>query len=262
MNPMLEIRHLRLELDRHPVLNDVSLTVERGARLAVVGPNGAGKTSLLKCLTGIHPGWRGRIAVDGVDVRGFSNRERARKIAYVPQPGGRLSPYTVRETILMSRYPHLSHFGTQKPRDHELVRDLLARTGLGPLADRPLATLSGGERQKAHLAAALAQEAPILLLDEPTTFLDPRHAFEIRSLLQRINREDGVTIVEVSHDLNTAVLDSDRIFALREGATAFFGPAEKFLDQDVLGAIYGRSFLLAEHPVTGGTVLVPEPCGR
>lgn len=262
MNPAVETRHLRLDLDGTPILRDVSVAVPAGSRLAVVGPNGAGKTSLLKCLCGIHRGWRGRISLDGVDVRGFSQRERARRIAYVPQPGGRLSPYTVRELIIMSRYPHLSHFGTQKSTDHELVRDLLARTGLGPLADRPLANLSGGERQKAYLAAALAQEASVLLLDEPTTFLDPRHAFEIRSLLQRINREDGVTIVEVSHDLNTAVLDSDHVFALREGAVAFFGPAAKFLDQDVLGALYGRSFLLTDHPVTGGRVLVPEPCDR
>ncbi|HPF35931.1 ABC transporter ATP-binding protein [bacterium] len=262
MIPALEIRHLRLDLGGAPILRDVSLAVPAGSRLAVVGPNGAGKTSLLKCLCGIHRGWKGRISLDGVDIHGFGQRERARRIAYVPQPGGRLSPYTVRELIIMSRYPHLSHFGTQKMTDHELVRDLLARTGLGPLADRPLATLSGGERQKAHLAAALAQEAPVLLLDEPTTFLDPRHAFEIRSLLQRINREDGVTIVEVSHDLNTAVMDSDRVYALREGATAFFGPAERFLDEDVLGAIYGRSFLLADHPVTGRRVLVPEPVER
>lgn len=259
---MLQIRHLRLELGAAAVLDDVSLTVPRGSRLALVGPNGAGKSSLLKCLAGVHRRWRGWITLDGVDLRGFSNRERAQRIAYVPQAGGRLSPYSVRETILMSRYPHLSHFGTQKQRDHELVRDALARTGLGPLAERTMATLSGGERQKVHLASALAQEASLLLLDEPTTFLDPRHAFEIRSLLHRINCEDGVTLIEASHDLNTAAMDCDNVFALTGGRTAFYGPAAAFLDQDILGEIYGRPFLMTSHPLTGAPVLVPEPCGR
>lgn len=260
MNAALEIRHLRLELDGTYILDDISLMVERGMRLMVVGPNGAGKSSLLKCLVGVHRGWQGRIVVNGVDIRGYSNRERARLIAFVPQPGGRHSPFTVRETILMSRYPHVSHFGTLSHADHELVKDALARTGLGPLADRPMVTLSGGERQKVHLAAALTQQSPILLLDEPTTFLDPRHAFEIRSLLHRINQEDAVTIIEVSHDLNTAALDGDRIYALNEGRPAFYGPGDDFLSAEVLKKVYGRSFLLGVHPQTGGPVLVPERC--
>jgi len=260
VNAALEIRHLRLELDGAMILNDVSLRIERGMRLTIVGPNGAGKSSLLKCLVGIHKNWQGRVAVNGVDIQGYSNRERARLIAFVPQPGGRHSPFTVRETILMSRFPHVSHFGTLSHADHELVRDALARTGIGPLGDRPMVTLSGGERQKVHLAAALTQQSPILLLDEPTTFLDPRHAYEIRSLLSRINKEDAVTIIEVSHDLNTAALDGDRIFAIKEGRPAFFGPGKDILDVTVLKQIYGRPFLMGTHPQTGGPVLVPERC--
>ena len=258
---MIDIRHLRLELDGSLILDDVSLTVGRGQRWAVVGPNGAGKSTLLKCLVRIHRSYKGRITIDGLDARGYSNRELARMVAYVPQAGGRLPPFTVRETILMSRYPHLSHFGTIGQRDYDLVRDLLARTGIGPLADRSMATLSGGERQKVFLAAALAQDAPILLLDEPTAFLDPRHAHEIRCLLHALNKEDEVTVIEVTHDLNAAVLDCDRIFALRDGRTAFFGPPDQFLDEAVLRRLYDRGFLLGEHPETGQPMILPGRCG-
>lgn len=262
MSDMIDIRHLRLDLDDNVILDDVSMTVERGQRWSVVGPNGAGKSSLLKCLVRIHQSYKGRISVDGLDARGYSNRELARLVAYVPQAGGRLPPFTVRETILMSRYPHLSHFGTMGRHDYDLVRDLLARTGIGALAERSMATLSGGERQKVFLAAALAQEAPVLLLDEPTAFLDPRHSHDIRNLLYKLNKEDEVTVIEVTHDLNAAVLDSDRIFALREGRTAFFGPPDQFLDEDVLKRLYDRSFLLGEHPVTGQPMILPGRCGE
>lgn len=261
MTDMIDVRHLRLELDGSRILDDVSFVIEKGQRWALVGPNGAGKSSLLKCLSRIHRDWQGRITIDGVDARGYTNRELARLVAYVPQAGGRLPPFTVRETIVMSRYPHLSHFGTLGPADHSLVKDVLARTGLGPLADRPMATLSGGERQKVFLASALAQGAPILLLDEPTTFLDPRHAHDLRSLIHTLNREEGVTVIEATHDLNAAVLDADRIFALRDGRTHFFGPPDSFYDPEVLRMLYDRSFLLGEHPETGQPMILPGRCG-
>ena len=261
MSDMIDIRHLRLDLGGQAILDDVSMVVGKGQRWSLVGPNGAGKSTLLKCLVRIHKSYKGRISVDGLDAKGYSNRELARLVAYVPQAGGRLPPFTVRETILMSRYPHLSHFGFMGQRDYDLVRDLLARTGIGALADRTMNTLSGGERQKVFLAAALAQEAPVILLDEPTTFLDPRHAQDIRGLLHSLNKEEGVTVIEVTHDLNAAVMDSDRVFALRDGKTAFFGPPEQFMTESVLQRLYDRRFVLGEHPETGQPMIMPGRCG-
>ncbi len=257
-NMAVDVRHLRLELGGWPVLRDVSFAVRAGEYLAVVGPNGAGKTSLLRCINRVLRGWQGTINVHGVSTAAFTQRELSRLVAYVPQAGGRHSPFTVRETILMARYPHLTPFVSVGYRDLRFVEDALALTGTGSLADRAMHTLSGGERQKVMLAAALAQNTRVLLLDEPTTFLDPRHRDVFRRVLRIINREKGVTVIEVTHDLNCAALDSHRILALSEGRTAFCGPPNQFMDEDVLADIFERGFLFTEHPETGGMMILPE----
>ncbi|MBU1072065.1 ABC transporter ATP-binding protein, partial [bacterium] len=224
--------------------------------------NGAGKTSLLRCINRVARGWRGAVNINGVSIAAFTQRELARHVAYVPQAGGRHSPFTVRETILMARYPHLTPFVSVNYRDLRFVEDALALTGTGSLADRAMHTLSGGERQKVMLAAALAQNARILLLDEPTTFLDPRHRDVFRRVLRTINREKGITVIEVTHDLNCAALDSHRILALRNGEIAFCGPPGQFMDNEVLSRLYERSFLFTEHPVTGQPMILPEEGDR
>ena len=258
LNMAVDVRHLHLELDGWSVLHDVSFAVRAGEYLTVVGPNGAGKTTLLRCINRVLRGWRGTINVNGVSIAAFTQRELARLVAYVPQAGGRHSPFTVRETILMARYPHLTPFVSLGYRDHRFVEDALALTGTGSLADRAMSTLSGGERQKVMLAAALAQNTRVLLLDEPTTFLDPRHRDVFRRVLRTINREKGVTVIEVTHDLNCAALDSHRILALRDGAVAFCGPPDQFMDEDVLSGLYDRGFLFTEHPLTGRLMILPE----
>ncbi len=258
MDTALDIRRLRLTIDGNAILSDVSLAVRKGEYLAIVGPNGAGKTSLLRCAARILSGWGGRIRVMGDDVERMGRKDLARRVAYVPQAGGRISPFTAGELVMMGRYPHLSPFTPVGGRDRAEVDRALERTGTTAFADRPLDTLSGGERQKIFIAAALAQEAPILLLDEPTTFLDPGHEHDIRRILRRANREDGATIVLVTHDLNAAALESDRILGLKEGATAFYGPPGKFMTPAVLRGLYGRDFLLGEHPDGGQAVILPE----
>ncbi len=258
INMAVDIRHLRLDLQGWPVLRNVSLSVRMGEFFTIVGPNGAGKTSLLRCINRINRGWRGTINVNSVSIAAFTQRELARLVAYVPQAGGRHSPFTVRETILMARYPHLTPFVSVGYRDLRFVEDALALTGTGSLADRAMHTLSGGERQKVMLAAALAQNAKILLLDEPTTFLDPSHRDVFRRVLRTINREKGITIIEVTHDLNCAALDSHRILALRNGEVAFCGSPDQFMDEDVLKDIYERTFLFTEHPIDGQLMILPE----
>jgi ABC-type cobalamin/Fe3+-siderophores transport system ATPase subunit len=258
MNMAIDVRHLRLDLEGWPVLRDISFAVRHGEYFSIVGPNGAGKTSLLRCINRIVRDWRGTININSVSIAAFTQRELARLVAYVPQAGGRQSPFTVRETILMARYPHLTPFVSVGYRDQRFVEDALALTGTGSLADRSMHTLSGGERQKVMLAAALAQNAKVLLLDEPTTFLDPRHRDVFRRVLRTINREKGITVIEVTHDLNCAALDSHRILALKDGAVDFCGSPDQFMDDEVLTRIYERSFLFTEHPVTGRLMILPE----
>jgi len=191
-------------------------------------------------------------------VGSYRRAELATLIGYVPQADGRIFPFTVYEIVMMGRYPHLSPFASPRPSDVEAVHRALALTETEQFADRFHATLSGGEKQKVMIAAALAQEARILLLDEPTTFLDPKHQTEIFRILRKVNEEAGVTILSVTHDINTATLSSTRIIALKQGRCVFSGSPREVMTQEVLGQLYEKQFLFVSHPVTGERLVVPE----
>ncbi|MBN2321051.1 MAG: ABC transporter ATP-binding protein [Acidobacteria bacterium] len=257
-NVIIDISSYSFRIGDKEILKEVSLTVHEGEYVSIVGPNGAGKTTLLKCISRIHRGGRGSIAVAGRRLEEYSQKELALKVSYVPQADGRHAPFTVREFILMGRYPYLSPFSPPGPSDTGAVREAMEVTGTSEFSERFLGTLSGGERQKVYIAAALAQEAQVLLLDEPTTFLDPRHESDIYRLLAGINRERGVTIVSVTHDINSAVLTSRTVLALKGGAVAFCGPAEEFMNEEILRNIYEKSFSLMQHPQYGRTIIAPE----
>ncbi len=179
-------------------------------------------------------------------------------MSYVPQADGRLLPFTVREFVMMGRYPHLSPFSATTPEDESAVERAMEMTQTAEFADRPLDTLSGGERQGALVAAALAQGARLLLLDEPATFLDPRHEEAMARLLRRVNREGGVTIVAVTHDVNAAALRSDRVVALKGGAVVFAGTGRELMIDEALDLVYGKQFIMVEHPTAGLPVVVPD----
>lgn len=255
--PVIEIRQFSFSIENQAILREVSFEVREGEYLSIVGPNGAGKTTLLKCIDRIYAGGSGEIRVFRRSLASYRQKELARRISYVPQADGRVFPFTVAQFVLMGRYPHLSPFSSISREDRRQVAEALDRTGTSPFAERLLDTLSGGERQKVYIAAALAQGADVLLLDEPTTFLDYRHQAEVRDLLARVNR-DGVTIVAVTHDMNRAALDSHRVVALREGRVAFIGSPAEVMTPAVLGAIYSTEFLLVNHPQSGLPLIVPH----
>jgi iron complex transport system ATP-binding protein len=255
--PLVQIRGLSVRLGGRHVLDDVSFGIAPGEYMVIVGPNGAGKTTLLRCLVRILRG-EGSIELGGRPVESYRQRELARLIAYVPQFGNWAAPYTVEQFVAMARYPHLSPFSSLSPEDHRAVREALERTRTRQFAQRMLDTLSGGERQQVGIAAALAQGARLLLLDEPTTFLDYRHQAEVLALLRAANRETGVTILAVTHDLNHAALEADRAVALREGKVAFCGTARDLMQADVLRRVYATDLLLIKHPATAIPVFVPH----
>lgn len=258
MSQALDIEHLAFRIGETQILDDVSLSVESGEYVSVIGPNGAGKTTLLKCIMRILRPSGGTIRIAGRDAAEYSQRELAGIVGYVPQADGRRTPFTVREFVLMGRYPHLSPFTAVGPGDRDAARQAMEVTDTNGFAERRMHTLSGGECQKVFIAAALAQDARVLLLDEPTTFLDPHHQADIFAILKRINRDQGVTILSVTHDVNSAALSSNRIFALREGATAFCGAPRDLMDNRVLRDLYGKEFLFVDHPRTGDRLVVPE----
>ncbi|MHB8897457.1 MAG: ABC transporter ATP-binding protein [Thermoguttaceae bacterium] len=257
-NPVLEIAGFSFRIGTRQILRDVSFTVRKGEYLSIVGPNGAGKTTLLKCLDRIYRGGTGRIAVFGRPLLSYSQRDLARRLSYVPQADGRVFPFTVEQFVLMGRYPYLNPFSSVGREDLQTVRRVMQRTGVDEFAHRTLDTLSGGERQKVYIAAALAQGAEVLLLDEPTTFLDYRHQSEVRDLLTEINRSSAVTVVAVTHDVNRAAIDSHRMVALCDGEVVFDGPPVEIMRPEVLERIYGTSFLLVGHPNGDVPIIAPQ----
>lgn len=258
---LLSVRNLALTLDGRRILEDVSFDLEPGEFVCVVGPNGAGKTTLLRCLMRIYTRWTGQVLWEGTPIERFSSRQWARRVAYLPQEDRVSVPYTVEEFVLMARYPHGNPFRPPSPADLEAVRKALLMTETWSWRHRIVRTLSGGERQRVMLAAVLAQQASLLLLDEATTFLDYHHREDVQALLKRINRREGITILAVTHDVNAAALVSDRIIALEQGRVLFAGPPEELMQAGVLRGLFGFQPVLVPHPQTGLPMVVPTPPG-
>ena len=256
--PIMEIQDYSLQIGENRILDRVTFPIHEGEYLSIIGPNGAGKTTLIRCLDRIHIGGSGAIFLKGKNIDDYSRRDLSTLISYVPQADWTYFPFTVKEFVMMGRYPHLSPFSSFKKQDREVVRNVLTLTGSVDFAERDLNSLSGGERQRVLIAAALAQEAKILLLDEPTTFLDPKHQSDINALLRRLNRQHGITIVAVTHDINSAAQWSDRVLALRKGRLHFLGSAEEVMSNRVLEGVFEKSFLFVNHPETGRPVIVPD----
>ncbi len=255
--PIVDVRGLSFGYGTAPVLTDVSCSIAAGERLAIVGPNGAGKSTLIKCLVRLVAGFKGEILVQGQPLDSYSQRALARVLSYVPQADGRMFSFTVRDFVAMGRYPHLSAFTARRAHDEAAIDRALSRAGLDALASRPMDQLSGGERQRLFIAAAIAQEAAVLLLDEPTTFLDPRHQQEVEGVLANLHDECNVTLVSVTHDLNRALRHADRVLALRGGRVHYLGAPAGLLEAGRLEALFGRTFALSTHP-DGGPMILPD----
>jgi iron complex transport system ATP-binding protein len=236
---VIELRSLGVRFDRTEAVLDLSLEVANDEWVMLIGPNGAGKTSVLRALCGLLP-FDGAARVDGRDVRAFSRRELARLIAFVPQNPATPSELTVAEYVLLGRTPHLGYLGVDGRRDRKAVADALERLDLLPFAERGLGSLSGGELQRAVLARALAQEAPILLLDEPTTSLDLGRQQQALELIDSLRR-DGLTVLSTMHDLTLAGQYADRLVLLDRGTVVAEGSPKEVLSAANLAAYYGAS---------------------
>jgi iron complex transport system ATP-binding protein len=248
--PILEAKNFSFQIDRIDILNNISFSVNKGDFLSIIGPNGAGKSTLLKCLLRLHEKGRatGLLKVAGRDISAYSQKQLARVVSYVPQAGGWIPPSTVRDFAKLSRFPHATTFSGLSPSDELAVDHALETVGLTAMAKRDLKTMSGGERQKAYLAAALAQGAEIMLLDEPAASLDPKHASELAILLEKLNRESKLTIIMVTHDLNHPLKAGGQALVLAKGQLQYFGPATGLLENEVLEKAFQHEFLYLNHP--------------
>jgi iron complex transport system ATP-binding protein len=241
---------------RHAVV-DVSLAVAPGAFLGILGPNGSGKTTLLRLLAGLATPVSGTVTLDGRPVAGWPRRELARRIAVVPQEVHPAFDYTAIEMALMGRFPHLGAFSVEGPSDVRIAREALAATGAAEFESRKFSTLSGGEKQRVILAGALAQQADILLLDEPTASLDPGHQLDIASLLVELNRSRALTLVVATHDLNLAASMCAALVMLRSGSVIASGPTRDVLTGPNLERLYDLEADVRFHDRAGHLTIVP-----
>ncbi|MBA2283835.1 MAG: ABC transporter ATP-binding protein [Acidimicrobiia bacterium] len=229
---------LHVDLGGARILDGVDLRVAEGEWLAVVGPNGAGKTTLLRHLAGLVPG-TGELLLGGRPATSLRRRERARFVALVPQQPVIPEGVTVGQYVLLGRTPHIATLGVEGPADLAAVHDALVQLDLVELAGRVVATLSGGERQRVLIARALAQGAPLILLDEPTTALDVGHQQQVLELVDELRREHKLTVVSTMHDLTLAGQYAERLVLLDAGRVVVEGPADEVLTEENLARYYG-----------------------
>ncbi len=255
----VEARGVAVRYGSREVLSEIDLDVRPGEILGVIGPNGSGKSTLVRALGGLRAPDRGSILLDGHDLRRVGRRERGRAIALVPQETRVHFPLRVRELVLLGRSPHTGALGWETAYDLQVARRSMERTDVAPLADRPIDELSGGERQRAVLARALAQEPRVLLLDEPTTYLDLRHTVLLLDLVRELCREQQLAVALVLHDLNLAGLYCDRLVLLSQGRVHSSGRPPEVLRYADLCAVYGTDLYVAPNDVTGQIVVLPLP---
>ncbi len=243
-----------------PAIRDLSLSVAAGQVVGLIGPNGSGKTTLVRVASRALRPTTGAVRIAGRDPFAISSREAARMVAVVPQEVGPTFSFTALEVVLMGRSPYLSPWGGGGAEDYRRAREAMEVAGVHHLADRPIDELSGGEKQRVVLAQALAQDAPVLLLDEPTTHLDPGHVVGILGTVRALARDRGRAVLAVFHDLNLASASCDRLVALRAGAVVAEGPPQEVLTRGFIHEVYGVEAEVTPHFATGRpTVLLGPP---
>jgi len=238
------------------VLNRVTATVESGSLVGLVGPNGAGKTTLLRTASGALTPDEGEVRVDGDRVHALSSAAASRRVAVVPQETAMSFDFTVREVVEMGRHPHTPRFGRDPDPEH--VDTAMARTEVREFEDRSITAVSGGERKRVLLARALAQDAPVLLLDEPTAGLDVNHQIRTLELVSDLVSE-GRTALAAIHDLDLAARYCDELLVLSEGRVLAQGPPEDVLDTETLRDAFDANTAVSENPVTGAPAVTPLP---
>ena len=264
MSALLQAADVEFSYGAVPVLRGVSLDVPAGGFVGILGPNGSGKTTLLKVLAGTLRAARGRVTVDGMNIQDIPRRDVARRMAVVPQETHLTFDYSVLEVVLMGRYPHLGTFQIEGPDDIAIAREALDATGTRNFEERQFATLSGGEKQRVIIAAALAQvtrgastTGALLLLDEPTAALDLAYQIEIAALLRDLQQRTPIAIAVSTHDLNFAAAVCRTLVLLSEGRVLAAGPTTEVLTPVNIRRLYGVDADVRQHEAAGHLVVVP-----
>jgi iron complex transport system ATP-binding protein len=256
----LEAQDIYLSYGENAVIDGVNFTIAEGRITALVGRNGCGKSTILRALARLLKPDKGSVYLSGESIFRLPTKEVAKQIAMLPQSA--IAPeWSVFDLVAQGRYPHQSFFNQWSPEDERAVVSALDLTNLSNLADKPVDELSGGQRQRAWIAMALAQETPILLLDEPTTFLDMAHQAEVLDVLNQLNRDQGRTIVMVVHDLNQAARYADHVIAIKNGEVFSQGAPEDTISEQSVWDVFGARVQIIRDEF-GGLIVVPKLAPR
>jgi len=254
---MLEIRNLNFSYGNSPVLKEISFSAKEGEFITIIGPNGAGKSTLLKIIDGILNARESDILLEHKSIGDYARKELARKIAYLPQDNKFTFSYIVREVVMMGRFPYLSGGLTYAAEDIHVVKEMMTLMEIDQFADRHFNELSGGEKQRVLIASALAQQPRIILLDEPTSALDLHHQIAIYQILKRLQKEQNLTIIVVTHDINLAGQYCERITLMGNGMIIRDDTPKKVLKFDLLQETFGVKVYIDINPLTDTLYILP-----
>jgi len=257
-NRTLSAEKLTLSYGDRTIIDELDLELPAGRITAIVGANGCGKSTLLRALARLLPPKTGRVVLDGKALHERPSKEIARILGLLPQSPIAPEGIAVADLVGRGRHPHQRALARWSARDYEVVAEVLAATGISDLADRSIDELSGGQRQRVWIAMALAQETDILLLDEPTTFLDVAHQVEVLDLLTDLNRDRGTTTVMVLHDMNMAARYADHLVALRDGRIVAAGDPSAVMTSELIADVFGLDALVVPDPVSGTPLVLPR----
>jgi iron complex transport system ATP-binding protein len=249
--PLLKVDNVSFRYGEQWVLRGIDFTVEKGDFLGIIGPNGSGKTTLLRVIDGILAPQEGAVLLEGTEIGKLRREALARSVAVVPQYSALAFPFSVEEVVLMGRAPHLGRWRFEGDEDNRIARKAMEMTDTLGLAARDMESLSGGERQRVLIARALAQDPRLMLLDEPTAFLDIRHQVDFFDRIRLLNRDRGLTVIAVTHDINLAAHYCDRIILLKGGRIGAAGPVDAVITEENIRKAYETRVMVDRHPGTG-----------
>lgn len=255
---MLHVRDLTVSYGAATIIDGLALDVPRGGVTTIVGPNGCGKSTLLRAVAGLIPRERGEVVLNGRNTTEMKRREIARTLAVLPQTPVAPDGLTVRDLVGRGRHPHQTWLRQTSGNDRAMVDEMMELTQVAEFAERPLERLSGGQRQRAWIAMVLAQDTPLVLLDEPTTYLDLSHSVELLALIRRLADEMGRTVVMVLHDLNLAARFSDQLVVMKGGEVQAAGTPAEVVSEQLLADVFSLPAVVTEDPVAGGPLIVPR----
>ena len=249
--------NLTLGYGKKIIAKDLTVAIPDGHFTAIIGPNGCGKSTLLRTLSRLMTPVHGSVYLDGEQIQRFASKEVARRIGLLAQNATTPGDITVQELVARGRYPHQPLFTRWRKEDDDAVNRAMQATGITELAQQTVDTLSGGQRQRAWIAMVLAQETSIMLLDEPTTWLDISHQIDLLELLSELNRTQGYTLAAVLHDLNQACRYATHLIALRDGEIVAQGAPKEIVTPELIERIYGMRCMIIDDPVAGTPLVVP-----